>query len=433
MRSILLTFFLMATLLSGCAKKEISENVTAKAEVDIEYDTVLDLCIYNADTLNPLVTSVKHNAEVLSCLYDSLFTVSANFEAEPQLCENFDFSEDGLLFTARLRENIFFQDGTPLTAQDAADSVMRILASDGYYKKRMHGILEAYAENNVLYLRLTEPNKNLCTLLDFPILPGGGAGDRSSVLAAPASGTGLYTLKEFKLNHSIFLTANPNHFSGKMPYFSEICIQMANTREMALSMLENEEIDVLSSDMAEMEYAPKNNIRSVLYPGCRYVFLGARSASLLRNISSYVALENFLPEGAISTNIPVHPFAKRDAERLRFSADTASPLSRSCTLLYCKTVPTRANVAKQIAENCTKAGWLITPVGVTEEVFREKVQKQDYDLHIGETELLPDFSFSPSTHTIGLYFRAERILHTDNLTELPIFTLNPYKSIHEWK
>ncbi len=433
LKSVLLMFFLTLTLLSGCVKKEISENVTAKAEVDIEDDTVLDLCIYNADTLNPLVTSVKHNAEVLSCLYDSLFTISSNFDAEPQLCESYTFSEDGLLFTAHLRNNVFFQDGKLLTAQDAADSVMRLLSSDGYYKKRLHGISEAYAENNVLYLKLTEPNENLCMLLDFPVLPGGGIQDSSSVLTAPSPGSGLYMLKSYKMNHSITLAANRAHFSGKMPYFSDICIHMTNGEETAISMLENGEIDVLSLDAAKGEYTPKSDISSATYPSCRYVFVGAHSEALLSGVSNHLIQKNDLPDGAVSAAFPIHPSFKKQENSLMYSDKTQSAPVPSCTLLYCQTVPTRASTAEQIAESCAQAGWTVTPVGVPEDIFQQRIRRKDYDLYLGETELLPDFSFRLPGPTVGLYFVAESLWYREHITEVRVSTLNPYKSMHEWK
>ena len=102
-------------LLSSCLKSEINEAMN-DAEVYISTDETLDLCIYNIDTLNPLKTSAKQNAEVLSLLYDSLFIVSSDFTAIPSLCESFAVSKDGLVCTAKIKNGVYFQNGKKLTS-----------------------------------------------------------------------------------------------------------------------------------------------------------------------------------------------------------------------------------------------------------------------------------------------------------------------------
>ena len=125
-----------------------STEAAAKAEAWVDND-ILDLCIYNTDTLNPLTTSVKHNAEVLSFMYDSLYTAQSDFSAAANLAENASVSPDGLTYTVQIRSGVQFSNGETLTANDVAASINTIIASNGYYKNRLTMIKGAAAKGNV--------------------------------------------------------------------------------------------------------------------------------------------------------------------------------------------------------------------------------------------------------------------------------------------
>ena len=49
-------------------------------------------------------------------LYDALVSINLNNEIVPQLAKTWEHSADGLEWTFKLREDVTFHDGTPLTA-----------------------------------------------------------------------------------------------------------------------------------------------------------------------------------------------------------------------------------------------------------------------------------------------------------------------------
>ncbi len=426
------TFVLLLLLLSGCGKEQPSEDVTAKADVYVETDTTLDLCMYNTDTFNPLVTSVKHNAEVLSCLYDSLFTATDQFQAMPDLCTQYSVSEDRCVFSAKLKKGVRFQDGAYLTLQDAADSVNRIVTSNGYYKKRLQTVLGAVVEGNVLKITFSEPMENIPILLDFPILPAGGFIEEGSILAPPAPGSGLFSLAEYKVNDMLHIVPNHTHHSGRVPYFESVIIHIAKSEQDAVSMLENDTVDVLARYVAKTDtYTPPVRIRTALYTGCKYVFLGLHPDKNLDWITQVISREQIMPENAVSASAPVHP---RAGHLLPSCPYEPVEEKGAYTLLFCKTVPKRAQVAAKLAQSLSFAGISVKTKGVSEQEYRARIAKKEYDMFLGETELLPDFAEKQMYQdTVGLYFQNEEILFDESVSELEITTLNPYKSIFCWK
>ena len=431
MKRLILALLLLMTL-SGCGKNPESENVTSRADVYVEQDGILDLCIYSIDTLNPLVTSVKQNAEVLSSLYDGLFTVTDHFTAVPDLCTAYQTSEDGCSVFVQLKQNVVFSDGNALTAQDVALSVNRIVTSSGYYKSRLPHMLGAELTNNGVTIYFEKPMKNPAVLLDFPILSLGGNEDHDALLAPPAAGTGMYHLVSFRQNRTLQLVANQNHHSGKSPYFESVLIHITKTPEEAVSMLKSGAVDVLGAT-TETENIVAENIKTVSYSGLRYVFLGTHPERGIDGISASIPREKITPQGAFPAAKPVHPKAETFVSV--FADSKQGPIEKNpIAILYCNTTPHRAQVATKLARELSARGIPTKAEGVDEKTYRIRIDNKAYDFFLAETEILPDFAEDAlKDNTIGLYFSEERLFCRSIVAELRVFTLNPYKSIYDWK
>lgn len=428
----------LSFILVGCGKKDAAENAAAKAEIYVENDSTLDLCIYNTDTLNPLVTSVKHNAEVLSCLYDSLFTASSDFTAVPDLCTEYAISEDGRVLTARIRQNVQFHDGEPLTAEDVAASLRVIISSSGYYKSRLKSVQDVTVEHGRLHILFTEPiTDSICLLLDFPVLPKGGFSDTKDILAPPSPGSGLYFVSEYRTNKELRLLRNTEHHSGKLPYFETVTVHMAENQETALSMLENGLVDVLTgSAVGTDSYTPPELLQAVSYPGCGFVFLGMRQTKDSARIARAVKRDAFLPPNTVSAASPVHP----NAANTMFSPEVTEEEKETVTsrrLLYCENSPHRRQIALQIQKSLLQIGIDVRIESVSEKEFARRISRNQHDMFIGETELLPTFDNEtnlpvPKEQLIGLYFKNEVLLHDGGMKSPQITTLNPYRSLYLW-
>ena len=73
------------------------------------------------DQLDPHKTTAYFSFEVLENVFDTLVEPDANLEMRPALAESWEVSPDQRTWTFRLRPDVEFHDGTPLTADDVAD------------------------------------------------------------------------------------------------------------------------------------------------------------------------------------------------------------------------------------------------------------------------------------------------------------------------
>lgn len=69
--------------------------------------------------INPLLSQTSEaDADLSALVYAGLFVHDTQSHPVPRLAESFSVSDDGKEYTVKLRDNISFQDGTPLTADD---------------------------------------------------------------------------------------------------------------------------------------------------------------------------------------------------------------------------------------------------------------------------------------------------------------------------
>ncbi len=421
--------FLTALLFfSGCGDKT-GKDAFKKTNAEITNDTTLDLCIIKADTLNPLRTTVRHNAAVLSLLYDSLFVLTDENEAVPDLCTNLSVSEDGRKVTVSIRENVFFHDGTPLKPQDVTSSVNFILSSDGFYKGRLSCVEKAQTNGEKIEIFLNRDTENVSRLFDFPILPERflEVVEEGTVLQTPIMGSGLYFTEEYRINRVIKLKLNKKHHSASAPEYETINIHLLPDEKTAIYMLENKELDVISeSVLREEDYVPPNGILSAPFPTERLVFLGTKK----ERVGSFVtkiqpALLNWILEEEIG----------KPKKEPRMAKEISEKKQEKITLLYCLDSFTQTRTAQRILHMAEEEGTIVMGEGVEKKLYFSKIKNGSYDLYLGEMEVLPnrdedDFlelhnKNSPAKIT-GLFYKNEMLYFHTGVEIKTIKSKNPY-------
>ena len=75
-------------------------------------------------------------------LYDTLFAMDETFAIKPQMVESWTTSDDGLVWTFKLRDGLEWHDGTPVTAEDCIASLKRWSARDAMGQKLASALQE---------------------------------------------------------------------------------------------------------------------------------------------------------------------------------------------------------------------------------------------------------------------------------------------------
>ncbi len=174
-----------------------------------------------ADTLDPakggnMADYVRHYM-----FYNGLTTMDTKLAPQMELAESFD-TKDATLWIVKLRNDVRFHDGKPLTSADVVYSLMR--HKNPATASKVKGVADQIEEvkatgPNELQIKLASANADLPALLatsNFLIVKD-GATDFST-----ANGTGPYKCKEFKPGVRSIGVRNENYWKPGKPYLDEI-------------------------------------------------------------------------------------------------------------------------------------------------------------------------------------------------------------------
>jgi peptide/nickel transport system substrate-binding protein len=175
----------------------------------------------NADTVDPAKQNNQTDYTRCFTFYNGLTRLDERLAPQPELAE-WVTDERATVWTFKLRRDVKFHDGTPLTAADvvyslnrhkdpAVGSVARALAAP------MQEIVAAGP--NEVRITLSSPNADLPVVLGTPhflIIKDGTTEFRTAI------GTGPYRCKEFTPGVKSVAVRNPEYFKPGQPYLDEI-------------------------------------------------------------------------------------------------------------------------------------------------------------------------------------------------------------------
>ncbi len=173
---------------------------------------------------------------------------------EPGLAESWTVSDDGLVWTFKIREGVTFHDGTPCTAEDMAWSFNLLMEGMiGPLELYVTGFEEVVAlDPTTVQITLSEPTALMLTArLHYAwILPRsvweGMTYDEIMEFEdiAAVIGTGPYKLVEYVEDEYMIMEANEDYYRGK-PVIDRIVIQQYATEDAMVQALLAGEVDLI--------------------------------------------------------------------------------------------------------------------------------------------------------------------------------------------
>jgi len=244
--------------------------------------------------INPLFAPLSEvDMALTELIFSGLLKYNLDGKLEPDLAKEYQILEDGKVFEFKLKENLFWQDGKPLTADDVVFTVETIknpqVASP--LRPAWLGVEVEKVSDQVVRFKLKESSNIFlenCTLKIIPkhifenVPPQNLkiANNLNPVGSGPYKFAGASQDKEGKIV-SIDLIENP-FYHGKKPFIPAISFHFFEKPENLISAFNQEEIKAFSLSPTQTFNLPLNShLIYFRFPRYFAVFLNSKNSEVL--------------------------------------------------------------------------------------------------------------------------------------------------------
>ena len=222
-------------------------------------------------TLDPHLTTDATSAQVIVEVFGGLVTIDKNLDVVPDLAESWDISDDGRVYTFRIRPDAVFHDGKPVTAEDVRWSLERVTDPlteapnvDQYLgdivgvdAKLAGDVLEISGvrviNERTIEITIDAPKSFFLAKMTYPtafVL------DRENIEANPKNwfrkpnGTGPFNITEYKVGETLILSRHDAYHLGPAKVAE---VEMILSGGTSMLMYENDEIDISGVGLADLD------------------------------------------------------------------------------------------------------------------------------------------------------------------------------------
>ena len=244
--------------------------------------SVKQLVIANAvkvDTLDPAQNSVNESIWLDQNLYSRLLQPNATGTGLlPDLATSWDVSKNGLKYTFHLLPGALFSDGSPVTADDVAYSLLRSKKTDGGWGFLLTAVKAIKATDpHTVVITLTQPHAPLLAdlaMYAYSIIPEKLVKEQGKAFFQHPVSSGPFMVTSFSADSEIDLAVNP-HYYGVKPKISTVKIMIVPNDNTRVLMLESKKADVIENPpgnlVAEINKTPGLSVQ--LFPSTRVDFI----------------------------------------------------------------------------------------------------------------------------------------------------------------
>ncbi|MCO4640254.1 ABC transporter, substrate-binding protein [Streptococcus infantarius subsp. infantarius] len=282
----------LVALLAACG----GENKTAANKNEINWYTPTEIL-----TLDISKNTDQYSALAIGNSSSNLLRVDKKGEPKPDLAKSVEVSEDGLTYTATLRDGLKWSDGSDLTADDFVYTWQRMLdpktASEyAYLAVESHlenadkintgeisdlSQLGVKADGNKITFKFTSPCPQFKYYLAFSnFMPQKKAfvekeGDKYATTSKDQIYSGPYTIKGWNGSDGSFtLVKNKYYWDAKNVKTEKVNLQAIKKADTAVQMYKNGELDTVNISATSSIYkANKSNKEAVPVPEARMTYI----------------------------------------------------------------------------------------------------------------------------------------------------------------
>ena len=356
-------------LLSGCGQKEAASSVSTAASESTAAVNGSDQELFFVNyrdirDLNPHLYAGEMYAQ--SILYDTLVSITED-GYEGCLAESWTISEDGKIYTFKIRDGVTFSDGTVCDANAILANFNAIIEN-----KERHTWLEmmnllvgvSAPDDHTFVIELSEAYYPMLTELGcirpFAMISPNCMIDGSTKDGVSGYiGTGPYVLTDFETDQYAVFERNENYW-GEKPEIERITVKVIPDNQTRIMALESGEIDLifgknmLDAD-AISQYVDSDKFEVALSDptSTRHIVLNTTN-EILSDTSVRQALQHATDRTAIS-------------EGIFYGLEQPADTLYAATVPYCDVELTPYEYSAETASNMlNEAGWIMGSSGIRE-------------------------------------------------------------------
>jgi oligopeptide transport system substrate-binding protein len=275
--ALLLVLILAMGLLAGCGGKT-EEPATTPTEPATPKVLVWNIGSSGPKTIDPGLNAASDGGNVINNMFEGL-TREINGKIEPAMAESYTISDDGLVYTFKIRPDVKWSDGQPVTAKDFEYAWTRVLdpatASEYSWIFDEANVDSFKALDDMTFeVKLKVPTAYFLGLTAFytffPVREDAVAKGADGAWAYdPAASivNGPFKLESYTQGNKLVLVKNDNYWRADEVKLTKIEGLLIDDESTSLTAFEAQEIDIIETvPTAEVPKLMAEDPRFMIFP-----------------------------------------------------------------------------------------------------------------------------------------------------------------------
>ncbi len=330
--------------------------------------------------VNPVLAFSDTDRDLVSIIYSGLMRKQENNKLVPDLAEKYEVSKDGLVYTFTLKDNLFFHNNTPLTADDVIFTIEK--TKDPLIKSprkgNFDGVIVEKVDAKTIRFTLKQPYASFLENTTMGIIPK-SIWEKSPIELNDTNvnpiGSGPFMINSVSKQSSgvidYYVLTNFKKFVSGAPYLKKITIYFYPNENELVTSLQDGNLDQIGSIAPENAEALKtagHRVESSVLPRVFGLFFNQNQNQIFTNkvvvksineaINKDRIVKEVLGGYGVSINDPIPP-----------NMIAYQKLSNENKISYEETI-------KKVKANLEKDGWKIGPSGFLEKTVTDSKKKK---------------------------------------------------------
>ncbi|OGI95752.1 hypothetical protein A2917_00335 [Candidatus Nomurabacteria bacterium RIFCSPLOWO2_01_FULL_42_17] len=328
--------------------------------------------------INPVLASAEADLDLVSLIYSGLMRKNGN-ELIPDLASKYERSENGLIYTFTLKDNLYFQNGKPVTVDDVLFTINKV--KDGVIesprKVNWDGVSVEKIDERTVKFTLKQPYASFLENTTLGIMPShlwdNAPLELNNANTKPV-GSGPYMVSSIGKRSSGIIDYYElipfKKFVLGAPYIKNITLHFYQNEEGLVKALVSKEVEEISSitpinaeNLKEKNY----RVESSVLPRIFGLFFNQNQNQLFIDKTIIRAIDQAIDKDRIVRDV-----------LLGYGTVIDSPIPPNLTEYHTSksgTSITRTEILQKVKDDLAKAGWKAGADGFLEKTTTEKKKK----------------------------------------------------------